>query len=194
MRGGDSGKLFAQQFTTARPAPLFAARLIHHSSPRPALRSSCYPPQLAQPGPSQLISFSTARPARLFAAHLIHYGSPSPTLSSSFHLPQLKKIQNVYLPPPPKKKNGGSLWIFCNFGYFLQIGMSVATSYWRCQIGGLFFDVFLVQNFKIIFGSPKSSRNWMLNTRTGKGLRITRPGKGGGADSAPPCYLSFYKS
>ena len=44
------------------------------------------------------------------------------------------------------------------------------------------------------FSTSSSIPIFGLNTRTGKGLRITRPGKGGGADSAPPCYLSFYKS
>ena len=58
--------------TTARPARPFEARLIHYSSPSPALRSSCYPPQLVQLGPSQLVSFTTARPARPFAARPIH--------------------------------------------------------------------------------------------------------------------------
>ena len=87
-------------FTTARPArPFearpFEARLIHHSSPNPALRSSSHSPQLAQIGSSQLVSFTTARPTRLFAAHLINHSwpfaarlinhsSPSPVLRNSF--------------------------------------------------------------------------------------------------------------
>ena len=51
--------------TTARPSRPFAARLIHHSSPSSALRSSSHSPQLAQPGSSQLISSTTAGPSQL---------------------------------------------------------------------------------------------------------------------------------
>ena len=76
-------------FTTARPARPFAARLIHHNSPSPTLRSSSHQPQLAQLGPSKLVSFTTARPSRPFEARLIHHSSPSPTLRSSSHQPQL---------------------------------------------------------------------------------------------------------
>ena len=35
-------------------------------------------PQLAQPGPSQLVSSTTARPVRPFVARIIHHSSPSP--------------------------------------------------------------------------------------------------------------------
>ena len=90
-------------FTTVHPARSFAARLfnhswpfaarlIHYSSPSPALRSSCYPPQLAQLGPSQLVSLTTARPARPFAARLIHHSSPSPALRSSSRSLQLAQL------------------------------------------------------------------------------------------------------
>ena len=62
--------------TTARPARSFAARLINHGSPSPALRSSSR-------------SLGTARPARPFAARSMHRRSPSSAIRSSSHSPQL---------------------------------------------------------------------------------------------------------
>ena len=96
-----------KSFSTARPARPFAARLMHHSPPSSALRSSSHPPQLAQPspsqlashslqlaqpGPSQLVSSTTARPAWPFEARLIRYSSPSPVLRRSYHSPQLAQL------------------------------------------------------------------------------------------------------
>ena len=88
-------------FTTAHPALLFAARLIHHNPPSSALRSSSHLPQLSQPSPSQLILFTTARQARPFEARLIHYSSPSSALRSSSHTPQPAQLGSSQLISSP---------------------------------------------------------------------------------------------
>ena len=79
--------------TEALPAQPFTDCPIHHGSPSSALRSSCYPPQLVQLGPSQLVLFTAACPARPFAAFLIHQRSPCLALHSSSHPLQFTQPQ-----------------------------------------------------------------------------------------------------